>query len=89
MASYRERIVPLIHGWIQMNPGLKLMQDGAPGHAAAETSQECGITSIDWPPYSPDLNPMKTVWNLMKQWIQENHGDEKNLSYDGCTSRSG
>ncbi|KAG5299911.1 hypothetical protein I7I50_06552 [Histoplasma capsulatum G186AR] len=48
--SYRERIVPLIHGWIQMNPGLKLMQDGAPGHAAAETSQdlqEHGITPID------------------------------------------
>jgi transposase len=37
------------------------MQDGAPGHAAAETMQELherGIYPIFWPAYSPDLNPI-------------------------------
>ena len=38
--TYSERVVPLIHGWIRMNPQLSLMQDGAPGHAAASTRQE-------------------------------------------------
>ena len=40
------------------------MQDGAPGHAAAETREELksrGITPIHWPAYSPDLNPIETV----------------------------
>lgn len=49
-----------------MNPGLKLMQDGAPGHSAGDTITdlaERGISPIFWPPYSPDLNPIKTIWN--------------------------
>lgn len=35
--SYCERIVPIIHGWIRMNPFLSFMQDGAPGHSAGST----------------------------------------------------
>jgi len=41
---------------------LVLMQDGAPGHAAADTQadlKERGITVIFWPPFSPDLNPIE------------------------------
>ena len=40
------------------------MQDGAPGHSAANTSlelREQGIEVIYWPPYSPDLNPIEKV----------------------------
>lgn len=58
--SYCEDIVPIIHGWIRLNPDLILMQDGAPGHAAKDTIQELqdrDITVLEWPPYSPDLNP--------------------------------
>ena len=25
------------------------------------------ITCIDWPPYSPDSNPIENVWHLLKQ----------------------
>ena len=81
--SYSEHIVPLIQGWIRMNPHLSLMQDGAPGHAAASTLQELSernIRVIWWPAFSPDLNPIETVWNKIKNWIQENY--EGNLSYD-------
>src|SRR5207247_2620495 len=69
--TYCERTVPLIHGWIRMNPHLQLMQDGAPGHAAGETKEELashGITPIFWPAYSPDLNPIETVWKKMKDY---------------------
>lgn len=82
--TYCDRIVPLIHGWIELHPGLQLMQDGAPGHSAGNTLQELaerGIVPIFWPAYSPDLNPIAAVWNWMKDWIEENYGDVQ-LSYD-------
>jgi hypothetical protein len=78
--SYCERIVPLIHGWITLHPRLQLMQDGAPGHSAGVTQlepQERGVSVIYWPPYSPDLNPIETVWNTMKEYIAWKWGDKK------------
>ena len=82
-ATYRQHTVPVIAGWITMNPHLFLMQDNAPGHAARETRQdlkERGVRIILWPAYSPDLNPIETVWNRMKDYI-ELHYPEK-MSYD-------
>lgn len=82
--SYCERIVPIIDGWIRMHPELQLMQDGAPRHAAGNTIRELaerGITVIFWPVYSPDLNPIETVWNWMKDYIKRVYGDVQ-LSYN-------
>lgn len=73
--SYMDYIVPIIHGWIRLNPELILMQDGAPGHRAGitiEDLRERGIYPIEWPPFSPDLNPIEKVWNLMKNYVAEN-----------------
>jgi len=82
--SYCERIVPLIHEWIRMNPHLHFMQDGAPGHSAASAKEELserGIITIFWPAYSPDLNPIETIWNWMKDYIERVYGDKEH-SYD-------
>ena len=87
--KYSERIVPIIDGYIrllrQQNSLIQLMQDGAPGHASRNTIRELserGIYPISWPAFSPDLNPIKMVWNWMKDWIQERYLDNQRLSYN-------
>jgi transposase len=40
------------------------MQDGAGGHRAKATIEElngCGISHIQWPLLSPDLNPIEAI----------------------------
>ena len=59
------------------------MQDGASGHSARltiEDLQERGIRLVSWPPFSPDLNPIETVWDWMKDWIDAQY-EGKKLSY--------
>jgi transposase len=83
--TYCERIVPLIDGWIRLHPEHQFMQDNAPAHSADMTlteMKERGIQIIEWPAYSPDLNPIEHVWNRMKDWIQE-HYEEEDMSYGG------
>ena len=81
--SYIEHTIPVIDTFIRQYPELFLMQDHAPGHAPKLTLAEFEkrrIQLIFWPPFSPDLNPIETVWNLMKDWIQNHYPDDK-LSY--------
>ena len=75
---YSERIVPLIHGTVSMRPDLVVMQDNAPSHSAARTKRELSernIVPLEWPPFSPDLNPIEHVWNMMKNYIQYKYPD--------------
>ncbi len=30
-----------------------------------------GIYPIQWPPFSPDLNPIESVWDDMKDYIED------------------
>jgi transposase len=50
------------------------MQDNAGGHTARDTlafMAERGLVPIFWPALSPDLNPIKTLWDRIKDIIEE------------------
>lgn len=49
-----------------------LMQDNAPCHTARMIKKylsDEGVTMLEWPPYSPDLNPIENIWNWIKQKV--------------------
>ena len=61
-----------------LEPNDIFMQDNASIHKAhiiLEWFQEMGITLMDWPPYSPNLNPIENLWALLKAAIWEKYPD--------------
>ena len=48
----------------------KFQQDNDPKHTSQHTRDyfiAAGIEVLDWPPYSPDLNPIEHFWAQVKQ----------------------
>jgi DDE superfamily endonuclease len=51
-------------------PGAIFQQDNAKIYKAKATMEwfdQYSIVVMDWPPYSPDMNPIENMWSLLKR----------------------
>ncbi|KAG5755086.1 hypothetical protein H9Q69_007239 [Fusarium xylarioides] len=85
LKSYQYHCLPRFKAFIWQLQQLRykqpiFMQDGSHVHTAAATMtylRDHGIEVLDWAPYSPDLNPIKNIWALLKLWIEGHYEVEK------------
>ena len=81
---YRDEILrpialPLLR---QIGPQAVLQDDNAPVHRARvvrDFLQQHGVRRMDWPAFSPDLNPIENIWDQIYRRVRENHPAPQNL----------
>ena len=59
------------------------MHDNAPPHVATKTKEYLewnGIITMEWPPMSPDLNPIEYVWSLLQKEVYKEKKVYKNTT---------
>lgn len=72
-ANYSNRIIPLVAEQIKAYPDYQFIQDNAPSYIATVTAEVIARNSFsltNQPLYSPDLNSIENVWNIIKDYIQ-------------------
>ena len=71
--SYLDILKEKLGDTMEIHDTLYFMQDGAPVHTAKivkEWFKSKNIEVFDWPPQSPDLNPIENMWHYMKRQLE-------------------
>src|SRR4029077_2615 len=61
------------------------LQDNDPKHMSREITtwlHNHGVTSIEFPPYSPDLNPTENLWNDLARRVETQQADTEEQLQD-------
>jgi hypothetical protein len=61
---------------LHYKPGDIFMQDNAPIHTANVTKrffEDHGVWVLDWPPFSPDINPIEHLWYALKKQLYKDY----------------
>ncbi len=73
----KEHLIPEIRA---VGDNVVFMQDNAPCHkskAVVEFLKRENVTTLDWPPQSPDLNPIENLWALIKRKLKKQFSTPK------------
>lgn len=68
----RDCLVPTLNEWFPSGDGI-FMHDGAPCHRSKTVSAELAsldIPVLQWPGNSPDMNPIESLWNVLKTKVK-------------------
>jgi transposase len=73
---YKNHLLKSAQEWFGPNPNTWwLLEDNDPKHTSKMATKyrlENKIQKLDFPPYSPDLNPIENIWGIMKNIISQN-----------------
>ncbi len=75
----RPHVVPYVTG----NQGVIFMHDNARPHVAhvcMDFLHNQGVEVLEWPPYSPDINPIEHVWDIMDRQVRQRYPPPQNVA---------
>ena len=83
---YKDMMVDKVIPWANQNmpSGWILQQDNVPKHVSKVTKaafQQHGITVLEWPSQSPDLNPIEHLWQELENHVRKKTSKNSNEKF--------